>query len=376
MKVLIAPDKFKGTLSAAKVARAIARGWRRSRPDDELTLFPVSDGGEGFAELLGRHLGAQRRQIRSLDAAHRRLNAGWWWEPRTRTAIMESAEVIGLAMLPVGRFHPFELDTFGLGVALRALREAGVRRCVVGLGGSATCDGGFGVARALGWNFVDANGAELTRWTDLTRLAKLVPPRRQCWFQDLCVEVDVVNPLLGARGAISVYGPQKGLRPTELGLAERCLRQLAFVYRRQFGQDFARESGAGAAGGLGFGLRAFASGRIESGFEVMAGRLGLERRLRGVDVVVTGEGRLDETTAMGKAVGEIARRCRSMNVPCYGLFGQVSHGVVQVRKNFREVHELASLTTIEDAKARPAHWLERLAARASITIASSRSARR
>ena len=158
LHVLIIPDKFKGTLTAAAAAEAIARGWRKARPHDSLDLLPMSDGGDGFGEVTSALLRARVQRVKTVDAAHRPCVARWWWEPRTRTAIIESAAVIGLAMLPPRRFHPFQLDTLGLGAVVRAAREKGGRRCLMGIGGSATNDGGFGLARALGWEFLDRSG--------------------------------------------------------------------------------------------------------------------------------------------------------------------------------------------------------------------------
>jgi glycerate 2-kinase len=149
LNVLIIPDKFKGTLSAGAAADAIARGWGRARPGDALDLRPMTDGGDGFGEVMGQLLGARLQRAETVNAAHRKCQARWWWEPRTKTAVLESAAVIGLAMLLPNQSHPFELDTFGLGPVLAAAARKGAKRCLVGIGGSATNDGGFGVARAL-----------------------------------------------------------------------------------------------------------------------------------------------------------------------------------------------------------------------------------
>src|SRR3954463_2679591 len=157
LNVLIIPDKFKGTLSAQAAAEAIARGWKQIRPDDDLELLPMSDGGDGFGLLLSHLLNAQKERIKTVDAAHRPCEAKWWWHAPTRTAIIESALVVGLAQLPPGKYHPFELDTRGLGEVLLAANAKGAKRCVVGIGGSATNDGGFGMAAALGWQFFDTH---------------------------------------------------------------------------------------------------------------------------------------------------------------------------------------------------------------------------
>ena len=266
LRVLIVPDKFKGTLTAEQAAEAMARGWRRKRPDDALDLLPMSDGGDGFGQILSRQLGAQPRSIETVDAAHRRCQSVWWWHAPSRTAIVESARIIGLAMLPRGQFHPFDLDTIGLGAVLEAAAGHGARRCLVGVGGSATNDGGFGLAKALGWRFLDAGGAGISAWTKLPTLDRLHQPHNPRLFDDLTVAVDVQNPLLGPAGCTRIYGPQKGIRPEDIKLTERCLGQLARVAHRQFQQDVAAEPGAGAAGGLGFGLRCFAGAHLEPGF--------------------------------------------------------------------------------------------------------------
>jgi glycerate kinase len=364
-RVLIVPDKFKGTLTAAQAAEAVARGWRRVCPTDRLELLPMSDGGDGFGEIVSGLMGARVQSLRSTDAAHRPCRVRWWWEAQNQTAIVESAKVIGLAMLPPGRYHPFELDTFGLGKVLLAAAKRGCRRLIVGIGGSATNDGGFGLARSLGWRFLDCARRELERWTDLERLHSIQPPHLGSPLHAVrvIVAVDVQNRLLGKRGCARVYGPQKGLRPEDMSHAEACLRQLARVVKRQSGTDFATIPGAGAAGGLGFGLMAFAGAKVESGTVLFARHAKLAARLRRTDLVLTGEGALDPSTLMGKGVGELARQCRAIGVPCIGLAG-VIQDAARLRRRFTEVHALTpDLTTPELARARAAYWLSELAAR-------------
>jgi len=355
VNILIIPDKFKGTLTATAAAGAIARGWSQSRPADLLTLLPMSDGGDGFGEVLGQLLGAKIQKIKTVDAAHRPCDANWWWEAKTKTALIESATVIGLAKLPPGKFHPFELDTFGLGAVIRAAAARGAKRCIIGVGGSATNDGGFGLARALGWKFWDRDEKPIVRWAELNRLARISPPARTQWFEELIVAVDVQNPLLGARGATRVYGPQKGLRPEDFAQAEKCLRALAKICSGP-----AAKPGAGAAGGLGFGLMAFAQAEAEPGFELFARFAKLEKLLRAADLVITGEGCIDESTFMGKGVGEIARRCRQRKIPCVAFAGNITASSASQRL-FAEAHALIELTTIAKAKTEPTIWLEKLA---------------
>jgi glycerate kinase len=366
MRVLIAPDKFKGTLSAAAAAAAIARGWRRARPDDTLTLLPISDGGDGFGLVLSARLSARPRRVRTVDAAHRPRFATWWWHARSRTAVIEAAQVIGLARLPHGKFHPFALDTFGLGAVLRAARRARVREIILGIGGSATNDGGFGLARALGWRFRDQDGRAIVAWTDLPRLRTIKPPKTGLAAR-LTVAVDVRNPLLGRRGATRVYGPQKGLRGDDFKSAERCLRRLAQVFCQQFGGRFATMPGAGAAGGLGFGLLAFAGAELQPGFDLVADHAALDRHLERADLVVTGEGAIDATTIMGKGCGELARRCRRRSVPCVGLAGTVVQSAA-ARRWFAPLAGLTDLTTPAAAMRHPQRWLARLAAQTAANL--------
>ncbi|HTL16575.1 MAG TPA: glycerate kinase [Patescibacteria group bacterium] len=359
LKVLIAPDKFKGTLTAQAASGAMARGWRQARPQDKVELLPITDGGDGFGEMMSQLMGAVPQIVFTCDAAHRPCKARWWWHSRSRTAIIETAEVIGLAKLPVGRYHPFELDTCGLGRVIRAVRKRGACRCLVGLGGSATNDAGFGMARALGWKFADAGGRPIECWTDLPRVTEIRQPPSQIRFGELIVAVDVRNPLLGKRGATRVYGPQKGLTPSEFPVAEKCLGRLTKLVERHQSKAFARLSGAGAAGGLGYGFAAFLDGQLESGFELFASEAGLNERLRNFDLVITGEGAMDHSTSMGKGTGSIARMCRDLGIPCIGLAGVVK-GAAHKRL-FAVSAALTELATLEEAKNHAAKCLQALA---------------
>jgi glycerate kinase len=361
LKVLIAPDKFKGTLPAPAVAEAIARGWRKVRPEDSLLFLPMSDGGEGFGEVLSRLLGAKVQMVQTVDAAHQPIIAQWWLERETRTAIIESATTIGLALLPAGKFHPFELDTFGLGAVLHAAANAGAKRCLLGIGGSATNDGGFGLARSLGWRFFNRRGKEIQRWTELAALARVESPKAPARFGELMVAVDVQNPLLGASGCTRVFGPQKGLRAGDFKMAEQCLARLAKVAEAQFGFKCAEEPGTGAAGGLGFGLRCFARAKLESGFEVFSRHADLVRRVKAAQLILTGEGRVDEQTFMGKGVGRLAGMCRDSGVPCIVFAGEIS-AAAQALEIFRRAYALVpELTSHEHSLSDPAIWLAKAA---------------
>lgn len=314
---------------------------------------------------MGRLLGAKRVTCQTVDAAHRPHKALWWWEANRKTAVVETANIIGLAMLPHRKFHPFELDTFGLGGVLRAARKRGAKSCLIGIGGSATNDGGFGLAKALGWRFLDQHSHGIERWIDLRRLHAIQPPARGVWKDmNISIAVDVQNRLLGPRGATRVYGPQKGLGLRDFHRAEACLGRLARVARKYFGTDYAALPGSGAAGGLGFGFAAFARADLEAGFELFCEYANLEKRLRSADLVITGEGAIDLSSLMGKGAGQIALKCRDLKIPCIGLAGRVSEGRAILR-SFTRVYSLASLASSRQALARPAFWLSRLAQHAA-----------
>ena len=373
LRVLIVPDKFKGTLTAQEAAAAIARGWSEARPQDHLELVPMSDGGEGFGELLGIRLGAERRTCETTDAAGRPCRAEWWAAPESGTAIFETAQVNGLARLPPGQYHPFQLDTFGIGAVLREIEKSGARRLILGLGGSATNDGGFGLARALGWVFRDAAGTEIRSWTELDRLATAEPPAHPLDFAQIVIAVDVANPLLGPQGATRVYGPQKGLRPEDLDQAEGCLARLAATLRPRLGPAAEQEPGAGAAGGLGYGLKAFAGGEFRPGAAIFAELAGLEEKIRQADWVITGEGALDEQSRMGKGTGFVAEMVARAGKRCLCLAGRISASfrdpspdeVVGGSKDFAAWAIVPDVATEAESRAHPAECLRRLAARAA-----------
>ncbi|MFM8360209.1 MAG: glycerate kinase, partial [Verrucomicrobiota bacterium] len=349
-------------------AGAIANGWWRNRPGDEVEILPMSDGGDGFGEILAALTGAAEQACPTTDAAHRPREARWWWQADLGLAIVEAAQVNGLALLPPGRFHPFELDTAGLGPVLQAVARAGARRCLVGVGGSATNDGGFGLARSLGWEFLDAQDRPLDRWPRLTQLARLVPPEPLAPGCDWVVAVDVDNPLLGPDGCSRVYGPQKGLVVQQAPIAEAALAKMAEAVRTELGRDLAGEPGAGAAGGLGFGLRAFLGARLESGFELFASLARLDDQIARADLVITGEGAIDRQSLMGKGTGRVARRCRQLGKPCLGLAGTVdAAATAQPREPlFMGLHGITpGMTTPAEARQDAARWLERLAAQVS-----------
>lgn len=363
LRVLVVPDKLKGTLSAMQAADVLCRGWRAARPDDELDVVPMADGGDGFGVVFGALLGASEQHCATSDAAGRPRQVSWWHAARERCAVFETAQVNGWVLFE-SQHHPFDLDTYGLGAVLGAMEDAGVQTAYVGLGGSATNDGGFGVAKALGWRFRDVSGDAIERWTQLDRLGSIEPPKAPRFGFDLTLAVDVVNPLLGPLGATFTYGPQKGLGATELVHAEACLERLARVVETQFASSAAREPGAGAAGGLGFGLRVFAAGRLTSGAQLFVTLAELHERVAKADLVLTAEGAFDAQSGLGKGVGVIARLALEAGKPCICIAGSVAIDA-PAWPGLRSYAIVPDCAPLARAQGAAAHYVERLARRAA-----------
>jgi len=327
MRVLVAPDKFRGTLTAHGAAEAIATGWRRVRPDDHLDPAPMADGGEGTMKVLVDALGGSTAHVRVHGPLGDELGAelGVAGAGERRLAIVEMARASGLSLLAPERRDPLHATTRGTGELIRAALDRRPARVIVGLGGSATNDGGAGMAQALGVRMLDADGRELgPGGAALLELARIdatgLDPRLR---GVVCVAAtDVDNPLTGATGASVVFGPQKGASPDDVRLLDRALAHLAAVVHRDLGVDLRDEPGAGAAGGLGFGLMAFLGARVRPGTEVVSEALDLSARVRAADIVITGEGKLDEQSLRGKVPAGVLRLAREHSVPAVILCGE------------------------------------------------------
>ncbi len=359
-RVLIVADKFKGTLSALSAVKSIQKGWKRKRPNDLIELLPMSDGGDGFGEVISQLLGCITVKSKSVNAAGQEVMVDWWWNSEKRIAVVESARVIGLAMLETGKYHPFELDTFGLGIILKTAFEKKPLKTLIGIGGSATNDGGFGMSRAFGWKFLDKQLNEITNWTNLDKLSTIEKPIDKIKCGNVVVAVDVQNLLLGKQGASRIYGPQKGLKPDDIPIAEKALKRLVQIVKKDLKIDFSKTPGSGAAGGLGYGLMTFVCAKPSSGFELFSKLSSLETKIKNSDLVITGEGTIDCSTTMGKGVGEIARLCKKYNVPCLAIAGKVMKSK-QIDAQFNLALGLTNITTLENALSDAGYWLEKLA---------------
>ncbi|MFN2541648.1 MAG: glycerate kinase [Chthoniobacterales bacterium] len=339
MKILIAPDKFKGALSAREVAENIAAGLREALPEAKIDIAPIADGGEGTAEVISQALGGSWLNCKAHDPLGREIEARFAWVADQNLAIMEMSEAAGMRRLASGELDPLRANTFGVGEMILDATKRGAREIIIGLGGSATNDGGFGMARALGFRFFDH---EHEREREVSRLADLVKITRpkDLTLPKIVAAVDVRNPLLGENGATRVFGPQKGATPEKIEKLERALTRLADVGAKQFGFDFRDEAGAGAAGGLGFGLLSFCAATIRPGFEVVAEAVGLEVKMRDADVVITGEGSLDRQTLEGKTPAGVARMARKLGKRVFAIVGRASEDR-QVRELFDAIYQNA-----------------------------------
>lgn len=324
-KIIIAPGAFKHSLTARAAAEAIAAGLRRSGLEAELHLLPIADGGNGTLDafLAG---GGERVPVTVEDPVGRPVEAAFALLPDGRTAVIEMALASGLELLDTWQHNPLRASTYGTGQLMQAALERGVARVIVGMGGSATVDGGAGCAQALGVSLLDAYGVELPRGGGgLDRLFVIDTQRLDPRWRNVEVLIasDVTNPTLGAAGAAAVFGPQKGATPEQVALLERNLSHFFRAVRDQLGVDVRATPGGGAAGALSAGLMAFVGGRIESGIDLVLAYSGFSALLAGADLVVTGEGRMDGQTVHGKGPIGAALLAREHGVPTVALVGSL-----------------------------------------------------
>ena len=350
MRILIAPDKFKGTLSAGEVGEAIATGLCEILPDAKIDIVPMADGGEGTAEVISRALGASWVTCKAHDPLGREIEVRYGWVDQQKLAVMEMSEAAGMKRLRSNELNPEMATTFGVGEMILDAMKRCATEIIIGLGGSATNDGGFGMARALGFRFELEKEQDGGRVFDLANLKKIEKPR-DLKLPQIVAAVDVKNPLLGEDGATRVFGPQKGVTPDKMEKLQRALAKFANVLAQQFGFDFRNEPGAGAAGGLGFGLMSFCGAKVRRGFDVVAKSVGLESKMKDADVVITGEGSLDRQTLEGKTPAGVAGIARKLRKPIFAFVGRATEDR-QVRELFDGVYENArpGMSTEENMK--------------------------
>jgi len=323
MRILIAPDKFKGSLDALAVAETLREGFRRVFPEAAFELCPIADGGEGTAAAFQTALGGEWRQVPSVDAREHSIRAEYLWLADRRLAVIDMSAASGLAQLTSADRDPWLASTRGTGLLVADAIRGGAKSIFVGLGGSATNDAGCGLAHALGWRFLDDQNRELPPHpAALKALARIEPPA-ELFAGEVVGISDVTNPLLGERGCSAIFAPQKGARAEDIAELDATLARVADVVEGMGSGSFREVAGAGAAGGLGFGLLAFAGARLEPGFDVIAELFDLPGHVDRADLVLTAEGKLDAQTLDGKGPLGLARLARAAGKPIFAFAGML-----------------------------------------------------
>lgn len=330
MRIVLAPNAFKGSLSASAAAQAMQEGVHQAIPSAEVVMVPVADGGDGLVDVFLNALNGIEEHKTVSGPLWEKTNASFCFVPARKMAAIEMAVASGLALLPPEKRDPTLTTTYGTGELIAKALRLGARRLTIGIGGSATTDGGIGVAAALGVRFLDdarkeiqpiGGNMHLIRDIDMS---SLMYEAREAIFEVAC---DVDNPLLGEKGAARVYGPQKGATPQQVKELEYGLANLAEVIEKKLGLNVRDLPGAGAAGGLGAGLLAFIGAKLRKGIDLVFQAVGLEDRMLGADLVLTAEGQIDFQTKFGKAPAGVAALAKKHGIPCVAIAGGVGEGI-------------------------------------------------
>lgn len=331
MKVVVAIDSFKGSISSMEAGYAVRDGILEAVPWAKVLVYPLADGGEGTVEALVDGMGGKRARALVSGPLGERVECVYGILKDKKLAVIEMAQAAGLPMVPEESKNPMNTTTYGVGELILAAIERGCRDFIIGLGGSCTNEAGIGMLEALGYVFLDKDGKATGKTgADLLNIAsidcsKALPVLKKCRFQVAC---DVGNPLFGPRGATYVYGPQKGVTPDMLEVLDKAMENLAKVVKRDMGKDFADTPGAGAAGGLGYGFLTFLNAELEPGRDIILRETGMEADMGGTDYVITGEGRLDKQTVMGKGPIGVAKLGKKYGAKVIGLAGSVTKDIL------------------------------------------------
>lgn len=380
MRVVIAPDKFKGSLTALEAAEAMARGLSRVDPSAEIDRVPMADGGEGTVAALVAATGGSYRTVTVTGPLGDPVVASFGLLGDGRTAVLEMASASGLWLVPPALRDPLRATTRGTGQLLLAALEAGARRVIVGIGGSATNDGGAGLGQALGFRLLDTHGRELEPGGgELDRLARIERTDQVAVLGSATIAVacDVTNPLCGPQGASAVYGPQKGATPEVVERLDRNLGHFADIVARDLDVAVRDIPGSGAAGGLGGGLVAFAGGRLEGGVNLVIEAVNLRERLHAADLCLTGEGALDGQSAFGKTAVGVARLAHSLRCPTLAIAGSIGPGAEAVLEQGVDAYFsiCPGPVHIDEAIERASELLENATAQAVRAFLAGRNAR-
>jgi glycerate 2-kinase len=334
MKIIVSPDSFKGTLTAVEAAAAIARGVSAVLPEAEIVCLPLADGGEGTVEALVTATGGRTIVTQVCGPLGEIVDAAYGILGDADTAVIEMSAAAGLTLVPTHLRNPLITTTYGVGELIQAALSQGIRRMIIGVGGSATNDGGAGALSALGARFLDSQGkvlgsggAALVRLETID-LANFTFPTGDV---EVTIACDVQNPLIGPNGASYVYGPQKGAAPEMVEVLDQALSTYAGVIKRDHGLDIAVMPGAGAAGGLAGGLVAFLNAQLKPGIEIVLDAVRFDEQARGADLIITGEGRLDVQTSYGKTISGVLKRARAAGARVIAIAGSIGPGADRLR---------------------------------------------
>jgi len=362
IQIVITPDSFKECLTATQVAEAISAGIKRVIPEAGIISIPIADGGEGTVDALVKATGGTIIPVPTVDALNRPVQAFYGISGNQKTAVIEMASASGLELLEPNERNPLITSTYGTGLLLKAAMEAGFTQIIIGIGGSATNDGGAGMAQALGFRLQDKNGNPIgpgggslgeLRSIDRSSVHPLLQKTK------ITVACDVRNLLLGASGATLVYGPQKGATPEMLEILEKNMTHFAGILQHEFNIDISCIPGSGAAGGLGAGLMAFCKATMVSGFELISKQTHLEEHIRKATLVFTAEGKIDSQTASGKTVSGVAKLAKKYQVPVIALAGIITDDLTELYdQGVTSVFAIANEPmSIEESKARASELL-------------------
>lgn len=361
MNIVMAIDSFKGSLSSMDAGRAAAEGIQRVDSQVQVKVRPLADGGEGTVESLTEGMGGRFCKVQVTGPFGDPVDCEYGILDETKTAIIEMSGAAGITLVPRERLNPMEATTYGVGEVIKDAIDQGCRRFIVGIGGSATNDGGVGMLQALGYDFLDENGQQIPKGAKgLEKLKRIsaegvLPQLSQCEFHIAC---DVTNPLCGEQGCSTVFGPQKGATPSMIQQMDQWLGEYARITREIFPKADAEYPGTGAAGGLGFAFLAYTPAVLESGIQIVLRELKLEEDIRESDLVITGEGRLDEQTAMGKVPVGVAALAKKYQKPVIAFCGSVTPGARLCNEKGIDAYFpiLRSIVTLDEAMEREQAW--------------------
>ncbi len=323
MNILIAPDKFKGSLTSLDAGEAIREGILRADNNAGTSLFPMADGGDGFSEVMKYYLHTKTKMSGTIDPLGRNISASYEWNKKDQVAIIELASSSGLVLLKKEERDPFVTSTFGTGLLITHAINHGAKKIILGIGGSATNDAGTGILAAMGFSFLDESGNTLKPCGgNLIRIEKIIPPQT---LPPVKIEIacDVINALYGPEGAAYIFAPQKGATPGQVKQLDDGLKHFSNVLERQTGKNFSAIPGTGAAGGIAAGLLAYLSMSLTKGTDLIINASNIKNSIEGVDFIITGEGKLDRQSLGGKTVSAVTSLAKEKNTPVAAVCGRI-----------------------------------------------------